>query len=90
MGAIANAIVAHAQPLLDQTNGDIDQMNRAMMLGQMCWNLALLPEEGRDAALEKMQPALNMTDGEFAEFRQQIVLPMIASSAEFVGELRLR
>lgn len=39
MGAIANAIVAYAQPLLDQTNGAVDQMNRAMMLGQMCWNV---------------------------------------------------
>ena len=90
MGAIANAIVAYAQPLLDQTNGDVDQMNRAMMLGQMCWNLALLPEERRDAAIEEMQPALNMTDGEFAEFRQQIVLPMIQRHHEMFPAMHAR
>jgi hypothetical protein len=29
VGAIAEAIVAYAQPLLDQTDGAVDQMNRA-------------------------------------------------------------
>ena len=77
MGAIANAIVDYAQPLLDQTDGDVDKINRAMTVAQMCWNLALFPEEEREAAIDKLEPAMNMTDGEFAEFRQHIVLPMI-------------
>jgi len=41
MGAIAEAMVAYAQPLLDQTDGSTDQMNKAFALGQLCWNLAL-------------------------------------------------
>ena len=82
MGAIADAIVAYSQPLIDQTDGSVDKMNRAMTVAQMCWNLALLPEERRDAAIDKLKPALPMTDGEFAEFRQHVVLPMIQRHRE--------
>ena len=77
MGAIADAIVAYAQPLIDQSNGSVDEMNRAMALAQLCWNLALVPDERQDAAIDKLKPAWPMTDGEFAEFRQRVVLPMI-------------
>jgi hypothetical protein len=44
MGAIAESITAYAQPLLDETDGSIEQMNHALALGQICWNLALMPE----------------------------------------------
>ena len=77
MGAIADAIVAYAQPLIDPTDGDFDMMNRALAIAQACWNLAILSEEQRDAAIEEMKSAMNMPDGDFAEFRQQILLPMI-------------
>ena len=77
MGAIADAIVAYAQPLLEETDGSISKMNRAMAVAQMCWNLALLPENQRETAIDELRPTLKMTDGEFAEFRQHIVLPMI-------------
>jgi len=30
MGAMAEAIVAYAQPLVDETDGSIEQMNKAM------------------------------------------------------------
>ena len=82
MGAIAESIAAYAQPLFDQTDGSIDKMNRAMTVAQMCWNFALLPEGQQEAAIDEIQPALNMTDGEFAEFRQHVVLPMIQRHRE--------
>ena len=82
MGAIAEAIVAYAQPLLDQTDGAVDQMNRAMTIAQMCWNLAILPESQRDAAIDKLKPTFEMTDGDFNEFRQQVILPMIQRHGE--------
>ena len=63
MGAIADAIVAYSQPLIDQTDGSVDKMNRAMTVAQMCWNLALSPEDEREAAIDEMKPALKMTDG---------------------------
>jgi uncharacterized protein YecA (UPF0149 family) len=77
VGAIAEAIAAYAQPLFDQTDGSLDKMNRAMTLAQMCWNLALVPADQRETAIDELKPGLKMTDGEFAEFRQQVILPMI-------------
>ena len=61
MGAIAEGIVAYAQPLLDQTDGSLEQMNKAMALSQLCFNLALLPEHSRDEALGEMR--LSAQDG---------------------------
>ena len=90
MGAIADAIVAYSQPLIDQTDGSVDKMNRAMTVAQMCWNLALLPEDRRDAAIDQLKPALQMTDGEFAEFRQHVVLPMIQRHHEMFPGMHVR
>ena len=38
MGAIAEGIAAYAQPLLDQTDGSLEQLNNAMTISQLCWN----------------------------------------------------
>jgi uncharacterized protein YecA (UPF0149 family) len=88
VGAIANAIVAYAQPLIDQTDGDVDKINLALAIAQACWNLATSSEEERNAVIEKMKPAMNMTDAEFAEFRQHIVLPMIQRHREMFPQMR--
>ena len=77
MGIIADSFANYAQPLFDETDGSIDKMNRAMTIAQMCWNLAILPEDRREAAIDEMNPALKMTDEVFAEFRQKFILPMI-------------
>ena len=90
MGAIAEAIAAYAQPLFDQTDGTIDNLNRAMIVAQTCWNLALLPEGQRETAIDELKPALNMTDGEFADFRQHVVLPMIRRHCEMFPALHAR
>ena len=77
MGVIAESLVAYAQPLLDETDGSIDHMNKAFSLAQLCWNLALLPEKEREESLAEMRPSLNMDDAEFEDFRQSVILPMI-------------
>ena len=77
MGALADGIVAYVQPLIDQTDGSEEQLNKALSLGQLCYNLALLPEGKRDAMLGEMRPSLKMDDAEFAEFRRTIIDPMI-------------
>lgn len=77
MGAIADALVAYAQPLLDQTDGSLEQTQRAMTLGQLCWNLALLPADQREEAIGRMQSSLNMDDAEFAALRRDVIEPMI-------------
>ena len=82
MGAIADALVAYAQPLIDQTDGSLEQMNKAFSLGSACYNLALLPKANRDAAIAKMQPTLQMDDDEFAAFRRTVIEPMILRHEE--------
>jgi uncharacterized protein YecA (UPF0149 family) len=88
MGAIAEAIAAYAEPLLDQSDGSIDGMNRAMTIAQICWNLAILPEDQQEKAINDFKPALKMTDEEFAEFRQHVVLPMIQRHRDMFPGIR--
>jgi uncharacterized protein YecA (UPF0149 family) len=77
MGVIAESMVAYAQPLLDETDGSRDQMQSAFSIAQMCWNLALLPEQEQEEMLAEMRPALNMDDAAFADFRETVIAPMI-------------
>ena len=53
MGAIAERFVAYAQPLLDQTDGSEEQLNKALTISQLCFNLALLPEDQREAIAQR-------------------------------------
>ena len=82
MGAMAEAMTAYAQPLFDETDGSIEQMNHALELGQLCWNLALMPEEARNEALREMGPSLEMEADEFEAFRRTVVVPMIRRHEE--------
>jgi SEC-C motif len=82
MGAIAEGFVAYAQPLLDQTDGSEEQLNKAFVISQLCFNLALAPEDKRDATLNEMRSTLQMVDQEFDEFRRSIVIPMIQRHKE--------
>ena len=82
MGAIAEGFVAYAQPLLDQTDGSEEQLNKALTISQLCFNLALLPEDGRDTMLSEMRPSLQMDEEEFDEFRRSIIVPMIRRHQE--------
>jgi hypothetical protein len=69
MGAIAEGIVAYAQPLIDQTDGSLEQLNKALSMSQLCFNLALLPEDRRETSIRELQPSLQMDDEEFEAFR---------------------
>ena len=77
MGAIAEGIAAYAQPLLDQTDGSIEELNKALSISQLCWNLSLAPEDGRDQMLSEMRPTLQMDEDQFNEFRRSVIDPMI-------------
>lgn len=77
MGALADGFVAYAQPLLDQTDGSEEQLNKAFAISQLCYNLALLPDDKRDTTLGEMQHTLQMDDEEFDAFRRSIIVPMI-------------
>jgi hypothetical protein len=82
VGAMAEAVVAYAQPLLDETDGSADRVNTAFLLAQLCWNLALMAEQERDEAIGTMRPALKMDDDEFEAFRRSVVAPMILRHRE--------
>ena len=82
MGALADGIVAFAQPLLDQTDGSVEQMNKAFAVAQLCFNLAILPEDSRDKMLGEMQQSVAMDNEEFKEFQRSIVVPMIRRHEE--------
>lgn len=82
MGVIAEGFVAYAQPLLDQTDGSQEQLDKAFSISQLCFNLALLPEDDRELAISKMQASLKMDDEEFETFRSSIVEPMIRRHEE--------
>ena len=82
MGAIAEGIAAYAQPLIDQTDGSIEQVNKALTISQICWNMSLLPEDKRDQMLSEMRPSLQMDEDQFDEFRRSIIDPMIRRHQE--------
>ena len=87
MGAMGDAVVAYAQPLLDKADGSKDQMKRALNLAMVCWNLALLPDEERETAVAEMRPTLNMNEEEFASFRRNVVTPMIKRHHEMFPDM---
>jgi hypothetical protein len=82
MGVIAEGFVAYAQPLLDQTDGSQEQLNKAFAISQFCYNLALLPENDREEMIGEMRSSLKMEDDEFDEFRRSVILPMIRRHQE--------
>ena len=90
MGALADAFVAYAQPLLDQTDGSEEQLNKAFTISQLCYNLALLPDDQRDTMLYEMRQTLGMEDAEFAEFRRSVIVPMVRRHEEMFPGMHQR
>lgn len=88
MGAIADAMSRFAQPLLEATDGSPEQLQKALMLSQLCWNMAMTPEEERDGLLGTMQPIMEMDDSEFMEFKRTVVMPMIRRHQEMFPAMR--
>lgn len=64
MGTLADSVVAYAKPLLDQSDGSKEQLDRAFALAQTCWTLALLPDEQLEEELPRMRLALSMEKDE--------------------------
>jgi hypothetical protein len=90
MGAMAEAFVAFAQPLIDQTDGSQEQLQKAFDISQLCYNLALVPEDRRDTVLAQMRQSLGMADEEFDDFQRSIILPMIERHHEMFPFLHQR
>jgi hypothetical protein len=90
MGAMAEAIAAYAQPLINATDGSIEQLSKALSISQVCWNIALLPEEKRQSFIDSLGETLSMDDAELEEFQQSILSPMILRHEEMFPKLHQR
>ncbi len=77
MGAIADALMAYARPLLEGTDGSPEEMQRALSLSTLCYNLALVPEDKREDALAEFRSKGGMNEEQFVEFRRDVIDPMI-------------
>ncbi len=82
MGVIAESLAVYAQPLLDATDGSLDQVQTAFSIAQLCWNLALMSDTEQEKMLAEMRPGLSLDDATFAEFREAVIAPMIARHHE--------
>jgi len=90
MGAIAEGFAAFARPLLEQTDGSLEQMNKAFAIAQLCFNLAMLPEANRRQTLSELRADLAMDDKEFEEFQSSVVVPMIRRHEEIFPQMHRR
>ncbi|MDD4539495.1 MAG: SEC-C metal-binding domain-containing protein [Lentisphaeria bacterium] len=77
MGAMADAMAAYAQPLLDETDGSLEQMQKAFDTAMLCWNLAVLPEAGREKRIADACKSLATNHVDAAAVRRNVVEPMI-------------
>jgi uncharacterized protein YecA (UPF0149 family) len=82
MSAIAESFVAFAQPLIDQTDGSQEQVQKAFTIAQFCFNLAMTPEAERDKFIKEVRPSLEMDDATFEDFRQSVLLTMVRRHEE--------
>ena len=87
MGAIADAMVVYAQPLLNETDGSEEELNKAFAISQFCWNLALLPKESQEKTVSEMRQTLKMDDYDFDAFRRSILVPMIRRHEELFPQM---
>jgi len=90
MGAFGEAFAAYAQPLIDQTDGSEDQLNKALSISQFCYNMALLPKESWGKLLSELKQSLEMGEEEFEDFQASIIAPMIYRHKEMFPQQHRR
>ncbi len=90
MGVMGEAFRAFAKPLLEDPELTEEELNQALSLVQLCWNLALLPEKQREETIEKVKPQFKMDDEDFEEFRQAVIMPMIRRQHEMFPNMLRR
>lgn len=106
MGGIAKALASYAAPLLEATDGSPEQVHEAFALTELCWNLAMEPDDGeREAELaramsklgisEEMSPAFRATVSDMIERHRQMFPRMhreerIVAPEKYPGARRTR
>ncbi|MCZ7644298.1 MAG: SEC-C metal-binding domain-containing protein [Planctomycetota bacterium] len=79
---MADSIATYAQPLLDETDGSHEQVQKAFSIAMLCWNLALQPEQELEDSLARLRPEFNMNAAEFTDFFESVIQPMIMRHRE--------
>lgn len=88
MGALAESVMTYAQPLLDEFGDSQEGMQKALTIAQVCWNLAVLPEDEREELLAELRTSFPMNDSEFEDFRKTVIQPMIRRHHEMFPHIR--
>ena len=82
MGILADSMMEYAQPLMDDTDGSVEGLNKALSIAQICWNMAIMSEEEREESFSSMRSDITMNDDEFLDFRDNVIAPMILRHQE--------
>ena len=88
MGILADSMMEYAQPLMDDTDGSVEELNKAMSIAQICWNLAIMSKEEREESFSSMRSDMKMSDDEFLDFRDNVIAPMILRHQEMFPNMR--
>ncbi|MGH9667131.1 MAG: hypothetical protein ACRD9L_22130, partial [Bryobacteraceae bacterium] len=64
MGVFAEGFLAFAKPLLAETDGSQEDLDKALAISKLCFNLALLPKDQREQAIDEMRSSSGMDDVE--------------------------
>jgi hypothetical protein len=66
----AQQMVEFVQPLLDQTDGSTEAVNKVMSLGMICWNLAMAPNDDQARRLSELAEKTFPNEETRAAFRE--------------------
>jgi hypothetical protein len=64
MGVIGEGIAAYAQPLVDRTDGSREQVEKALAIAMVCWNLGVMDDSEHAEVLRDMRSTTTMSDPE--------------------------
>ena len=87
MGILADSMMEYARPLMDDTDGSMEELNKAMSIAQICWNLAIMSKEEREESFSSMRSDIKMNDDEFLDFKENVIAPMILRHQEMFPKM---
>jgi len=90
MGATAQMFVEFAKPLLDATDGSYEQVEKALALSTLCYNLALLPTQELGQSLVRMKTDFKLSDDDIFYLLSSTIIPMIARYEEMFPSIHER
>jgi SWIM/SEC-C metal-binding protein len=86
----ARDMMDFAQPLIDATDGSIEQMNKALSFAMVCWNLAILDPAEREKGLAEMVNELCPDEGAGRDELRRLLLQMIERHEEMFPGIHRR